>query len=111
MRRAGGAKVTRLTRESWYSAILLDDLDREVERRGHRFVRYADDCNVYVQSKAAGERVMTSLERYLWQRLRLRINRDKSAVARPWTRKFLGYSVTAHREHAAEGSPRRRCTA
>lgn len=79
------------------SNILLDDLDREVERRGHRFVRYADDCTVYVQSKAAGERVMASLERHLWRRLRLRINRDKSAVARPWTRKFLGYSVTVHR--------------
>jgi RNA-directed DNA polymerase len=94
-----------LPRESCYSAILLDDLDREVERRGHRFVRYADDCNVYVQSKAAGERVMTSLERYLWQRLRLRINRDKSAVARPWTRKFLGYSVTAHREPRLKVAP------
>lgn len=80
------------------SNILLDDLDRELERRGHRFVRYADDCNVYVKSKAAGERVMASLERFLEKRLRLRINRDKSAVARPWERKFLGYSVTSHRD-------------
>jgi RNA-directed DNA polymerase len=87
------------------SNILLDDLDREVERRGHRFVRYADDCNVYVQSKAAGERVMASLERYLWRRLRLRINRDKSAVARPWTRKFLGYSVTVHRAPLLKVAP------
>jgi RNA-directed DNA polymerase len=80
------------------SNLLLDDLDRELERRGHRFVRYADDCNVYVRSKAAGERVMASVERYLWRQLRLRINREKSAVARPWERRFLGYTVTTHRE-------------
>jgi RNA-directed DNA polymerase len=80
------------------SNVLLDELDREMERRGHRFVRYADDSNVYVRSKAAGERVMASLERFLRERLRLRVNRDKSAVARPWERKFLGYSVTVHRE-------------
>jgi RNA-directed DNA polymerase len=79
------------------SNILLDDLDRELERRRHRFVRYADDCNVYVQSRTAGERVLTSLERFLAKRLRLRVNRDKSAVARPWQRKFLGYTVTMHR--------------
>jgi RNA-directed DNA polymerase len=76
------------------SNILLDEWDRERERRGHRFVRYADDCNVYVRSKTAGERVMASLERFLMTRLRLRVNREKSAVARPWSRKFLGYSVT-----------------
>ena len=76
------------------SNILLDEWDRELARRGHRFVRYADDCNVYVRSKAAGERVLASLERWLTQRLRLRVNREKSGVARPWTRKFLGYSVT-----------------
>jgi RNA-directed DNA polymerase len=80
------------------SNILLDDLDKELERRGHRFVRYADDCNVYVRSKAAGERVMASLERWLGRRLCLQVNRDKSAVARPWMRKFLGYSVTVHRQ-------------
>jgi RNA-directed DNA polymerase len=79
------------------SNILLDEWDRELEQRGHRFVRYADDCNVYVQSKAAGERVLASLERWLLQRLRLRVNREKSAVARPWKRKFLGYSVTWER--------------
>ena len=79
------------------SNILLDELDKELERRGHSFVRYADDCNVYVRSKAAGERVMASLERFLQKKLRLKINRDKSAVARPWERKFLGYSVTNHR--------------
>jgi RNA-directed DNA polymerase len=80
------------------SNVLLDDLDKELERRGHRFVRYADDCNVYVRSKAAGERVMQSLERFLLVKLRLKVNRDKSAVARPWERKFLGYSVTWHRQ-------------
>jgi RNA-directed DNA polymerase len=78
------------------SNILLDDLDKELERRGHRFVRYADDCNVYVQSRRAGERVMASLEAWLERHLRLKINRAKSAVARPWKRKFLGYSVTHH---------------
>ena len=79
------------------SNILLDDLDRELERRGHRFARYADDCNVSVQSRAAGERVLTSLEGFLTKRLRLRVNREKSAVARPWQRKFLGYTVTTRR--------------
>lgn len=79
------------------SNILLDELDGELRRRGHRFVRYADDANVYVRSKAAGERVMASLERFLWERLRLKVNRDKSAVARPWERKFLGYRITAPR--------------
>ena len=87
------------------SNVLLDELDRELERRGHRFVRYADDSNVYVQSKAAGERVMASLERFLEKRLRLRINRDKSAVARPWKRKFLGYSVTWHRKPKLKAAP------
>jgi RNA-directed DNA polymerase len=87
------------------SNILLDDLDRELERRGHRFARYADDCNVYVQSRAAGARVLTSLERFLATRLRLRINREKSAVARPWQRKFLGYTVTSHREPRLRVAP------
>jgi RNA-directed DNA polymerase len=79
------------------SNILLDELDKELESRGHRFVRYADDSNVYVRSKAAGERVMASLESFLWKRLRLKVNREKSAVARPWERVFLGYSVTTNR--------------
>ena len=79
------------------SNILLDELDKELERRGHRFVRYADDCNVYVQSRSAGERVLASLERFLSKRLRLRINQDKSAVARPEERKFLGYTVRRHK--------------
>jgi len=76
------------------SNILLDDLDKELERRGHKFCRYADDCNIYLQSRAAGERVIKSVTSFLSQRLHLRVNVDKSAVARPWRRKFLGYSIT-----------------
>lgn len=76
------------------SNILLDELDKELERRGHRHVRYADDCNVYVRSKKAGERVMASLEQFLAERLRLKVNREKSLVGRPWKRSFLGYSTT-----------------
>jgi RNA-directed DNA polymerase len=79
------------------SNILLDDLDKELERRGHRFCRYADDCNIYVRSTAAGERVMKSITRFLEKRLRLRVNGEKSAVGRPWERKFLGYSMTLHK--------------
>jgi RNA-directed DNA polymerase len=79
------------------SNILLTDLDRELERRGLAFCRYADDCNVYVRSEAAGERVMSGIRTFLEEVLRLRINPAKSAVARPWSRVFLGYSVTAHR--------------
>ena len=79
------------------SNIMLDDLDRELERRGHRFCRYADDCNVYVRSQHAGERVMDSLTWFLERKLRLKVNQTKSAVARPWERKFLGYSLTFHR--------------
>jgi RNA-directed DNA polymerase len=78
------------------SNILLDDLDKELERRGHAFCRYADDSNVYVHSRIAGERVMDSLKRYLERKLRLRVNEKKSAVARPWQRTFLGYSMTSH---------------
>ncbi|HSH68579.1 MAG TPA: group II intron reverse transcriptase/maturase, partial [Deferrisomatales bacterium] len=88
------------------SNVLLDEWDKELERRGHRFVRYADDSNIYVQSKAAGERVMSSLERFLTERLRLRINRTKSAVARPWERKFLGYTVTWHRDAKLRVAPK-----
>ena len=80
------------------SNILLDELDRELERREHRFVRYADDCNIYVRSAIAGHRVLASVERFLAEVLRLKLNRDKSAVARPWERRFLGYSVTVHRQ-------------
>jgi RNA-directed DNA polymerase len=78
------------------SNILLDDLDKELERRGHAFCRYADDCNVYVRSQRAGERVMAALTRFLAERLKLRVNDAKSAVDRPWRRTFLGYTVTAH---------------
>jgi RNA-directed DNA polymerase len=77
------------------SNIVLDELDRELERRGHRFVRYADDCNIYVGSRAAGQRVMDSVTRFLSHRLKLRVNQKKSAVARPRERKFLGFSFIA----------------
>lgn len=80
------------------SNILLDDLDKELEKRGHRFVRYADDTNVYVRTEKAGERVMDSLTSFLETKLRLKVNQAKSAVARPWRRKFLGYTVTSHRD-------------
>jgi len=87
------------------SNILLDDLDKELERRGHRFVRYADDFRVFVKSKAAGERVMASLERFLGKRLRLKVNREKSAVGRPWKRKFLGYRTTTDRKPKLKPDP------
>jgi RNA-directed DNA polymerase len=84
------------------SNIVLDELDRELEKRGHKFARYADDCNIYVRSERAGNRVMTSLRRLITTRLRLRINETKSAVARPQTRKFLGFTFTGGKD------PRRR---
>jgi RNA-directed DNA polymerase len=84
------------------SNLVLDELDRELERRGHRFVRYADDSNVYVRSERAGQRVMASLTAFITQRLKLKVNGEKSAVARPAERKFLGFSFTGERE------PRRR---
>jgi len=80
------------------SNILLTDLDRELEKRGHRFCRYADDCNIYVGSERSGQRVMAAITAFLERRLKLKVNADKSAVARPWQRKFLGYSMTRHRE-------------
>lgn len=80
------------------SNILLTDLDRELESRGLDFCRYADDCNIYVGSRRAGERVMSGIRAFLEDVLHLRINEQKSAVARPWERKFLGYSVTVHRQ-------------
>jgi RNA-directed DNA polymerase len=76
------------------SNLVLDELDRELERRGHRFVRYADDCNIYVRSERAGQRVMDSITRFITQRLKLKVNDKKSAVARPQERKFLGFSFT-----------------
>ena len=76
------------------SNLVLDEFDKELERRGHRFCRYADDCNVYVRSRRAGERVMASLCRFLTTKLRLKVNEFKSAVARPQERKFLGFSIS-----------------
>jgi len=80
------------------SNVLLDDLDKELERRGHAFCRYADDCNIYVRTRRAGERVMASITRFLTERLRLKVNAAKSAVDRPWARTFLGYTMTAHKQ-------------
>ena len=74
------------------SNLVLDELDRELEARGHRFVRYADDCNIYVRSERAGQRVMDSVKRFLTHRLKLKVNEAKSAVAKPQERKFLGFS-------------------
>jgi RNA-directed DNA polymerase len=76
------------------SNIVLDEFDRELERRGHRFARYADDSNIYVRSRRAGERVMKSLTRFIHTKLKLQVNQSKSAVAEPWERKFLGFSFT-----------------
>jgi RNA-directed DNA polymerase len=84
------------------SNIVLDEFDRELERRGLRFARYADDCNIYVRSRRAGERVMKSLTRFIASKLKLRVNEQKSAVARPGDRKFLGFSFTK------AGVPKRR---
>ena len=80
------------------SNILLTELDRELERRGHAFCRYADDCNIYVGSHRAGAELLHSLTEFLAKRLKLKVNAAKSAVARPWQRKFLGYSMTWHRK-------------
>ena len=77
------------------SNLVLDELDRELERRGHRFVRYADDCNLYVRSERAGQRVMESVTQFITQKLKLKVNETKSAVARPQERKFLGFSFSA----------------
>jgi RNA-directed DNA polymerase len=84
------------------SNLMLDVLDKELEKRGHRFVRYADDCNIYVRSQKAGERVMAGIEKLLAKRLKLKVNKAKSAVAKPSVRKFLGFSFTSRQE------PRRR---
>jgi RNA-directed DNA polymerase len=87
------------------SNIVLDDLDKELERRGHRFCRYADDVNVYVGCRRAGQRVLDSVEKFLVRRLRLQVNREKSAVDRPWRRKFLGYSMTWHKRPRLKVAP------
>lgn len=80
------------------SNILLDELDKELERRGHKFCRYADDANIYVATRTSGERVMASITGYLSERLKLTVNQSKSAVDRPWKRTFLSYSMTRHRK-------------
>jgi RNA-directed DNA polymerase len=87
--RKGGPLSPRL------SNLVLDELDRELERRGHRFVRYADDCNIYVRSERAGQRVMENVTQFITQKLKLKVNEAKSAVTRPQERKFLGFSFTA----------------
>ena len=92
------------------SNIMLDDLDRELERRGLWFCRYADDCNIHVSSHTAGQRVLASVRNFLQRRLKLKVNLEKSAVARPWQRKFLGYSITSQlkpRLKVARGSVKR----
>ncbi|TCP59905.1 group II intron reverse transcriptase/maturase, partial [Baia soyae] len=80
------------------SNIMLDVLDKELEKRGHRFVRYADDCNIYVRTRKAGERVKKSVTEFIKQKLKLKVNQEKSAVDRPWKRKFLGFSFTHHHQ-------------
>ena len=88
------------------SNIVLDELDRELERRGHRFVRYADDSNIYVRSRRAGERVMMSISRFITSQLKLKVNDEKSAVDRPAERKFLGFSFTWNREPKRRIAPK-----
>ncbi len=87
------------------SNVLLDDLDKELERRGHRFCRYADDCNIYIRTERGGERVTSSITAFLGKRLILKVNADKSAVGRPWNRKFLGYSLTSEKEPRLKVAP------
>src|ERR1700755_637720 len=88
------------------SNIVLDELDRELERRKHRFVRYADDCNIYVRSRQAGQRVMTNVTRFLTRRLKLKVNEAKSAVARPVERKFLGFSFSNNKDPKRRIAPK-----
>lgn len=87
------------------SNIVLDELDKEMEERGHRFVRYADDCNIYVKTRKAGERVKESITGFIENRLKLKVNQDKSAVDRPWKRKFLGFSFTWNKDPKIRISP------
>jgi RNA-directed DNA polymerase len=88
------------------SNIVLDEFDRELERRGLRFARYADDSNIYVRSRRAGERVMASITAFITTKLKLTVNQQKSAVARPWERKFLGFSFTGNREPKRRIAPK-----
>ncbi len=90
------------------SNLVLDELDRELEKRGHRFARYADDGNIYVRSERAGQRVMASVTQFITRRLKLKVNETKSAVARPWDRKFLGFSFTSGREPKRRIAPKAR---
>ena len=80
------------------SNIVLDELDKELEKRNLPFIRYADDCNIYVKSRRAGERVMESITKFIEKKLKLKVNREKSAIDRPWKRKFLGFTFSSHRE-------------
>jgi RNA-directed DNA polymerase len=88
------------------SNLVLDELDRELERRGHRFVRYADDSNIYVRSERAGQRVMESVKRFITEKLKLKVNERKSAVAKPQERKFLGFSFTSGKELKRKIAPK-----
>jgi len=88
------------------SNLVLDELDRELERRGHRFVRYADDSNIYVRSERAGQRVMKSVKRFIMEELKLKVNESKSAVAKPQERKFLGFSFTSGKELKRKIAPK-----
>lgn len=88
------------------SNLVLDELDKELEKRGHCFVRYADDCNIYVSSERAGQRLMESVKRFITQKLKLKVNESKSAVARPKDRKFLGFSFTSEKEPRLRISPK-----
>jgi len=88
------------------SNIVLDELDRELEQRGHRFVRYADDCNIYVRSQRAGERVMKSVSEFITRKLKLKVNEEKSAVSRPSKRKFLSFSFTWQRKPKRRIAPK-----
>jgi RNA-directed DNA polymerase len=87
------------------SNVVLDELDKELEKRGHLFVRYADDCNIYVKTRKAGERVKKSITAFIENRLKLKVNQDKSAVDRPWKRKFLGFSFTWNKDPKVRISP------
>lgn len=86
--------------------IMLDDLDKELEKRGHKFARYADDCNIYVKSKRAAIRVMDSVKHFVEGRLKLKVNQEKSAIGRPWNRKFLGFSFTVNKEPRIRLAPK-----
>ena len=88
------------------SNLVLDELDQELERRGHRYLRYADDCNIYVRSQRAGQRVMEGITRFITQKLKLKVNESKSAVAQPQARKFLGFSFTAGPENKRVIAPK-----